>query len=302
MDIRRLEVFHSLMKTRSFSNTAEELLLSQPTISGHIKTLEEQIGARLFDRSGREVIPTTAAEVLIEYAARILETRVEAIHAMERFTGHIGGRLKLGGSTIPGGYFLPMVMGGFRRRYDEAYLALVLDDTKGIIDRILSGDIEIGVVGARLSREQLEYTSLVQDEMVLVIAPNHPQAGTASIKNPRHLKKVPFILRESGSGTRTTMVRALKEIGLDLQDLNVIAEMGSTEAVRQAVKAGLGASIVSRVAVAEEIKMGMLKIIHLPDLNLKRSFDIVTHKLRTRSPLCEAFLNYLREYNFQGIS
>jgi len=98
------------------------------------------------------------------------------------------------------------------------------------------------------------------------------------------------------------MVRALKEIGLDLQDLNVIAEMGSTEAVRQAVKAGLGASIVSRVAVAEEIKMGMLKIIHLPDLNLKRSFDIVTHKLRTRSPLCEAFLNYLREYNFQGIS
>ncbi|MBW2091984.1 MAG: LysR family transcriptional regulator [Deltaproteobacteria bacterium] len=296
MDIRRLEIFCKLMETRSFSRTAEEISIRQPTVSGHIKTLEEEIGARLFDRDGREVLPTSTAEVLYDYAQRILNLRTEARYAIDQFMGRIGGHLKLGGSTIPGGYILPIVMGNFHEQYKEAHLSLTLDDTSGIVDRVLNGEIEIGVVGAKLPNENLEYRFLVKDEMVLIIPPNHPWSVSGVIPEVRDLTKTHFIMREQGSGTRATMLNALKRHGIGIEDLHVVAEMGSTEAVRQAVKAGLGVSILSRTAVTDEIVFNRLKAIEVQGLNLKRQFYIVLHKKRTRSPLCQVFLEHMEKH------
>lgn len=295
MDLRRLEIFCKLMETRSFSRTAEEISIRQPTVSGHIKTLEEELGARLFDRHGREVLPTSAAEVLFGYAQRILQLRTEAVYALDQFMKRVSGQLKLGGSTIPGGYILPVIMGKFHQQYKEAYLSLILDDTTGIVNRVLDGEIEIGVVGAQLSHENLDYRPMVEDEMVLIAPPDHPLARAGTLQNVRDLTQTLFIIREKGSGTRTTMLAALKNHGLEPEDLNVIAEMGSTEAVRQAVKAGLGVSILSRIAVADDIKFNLIKDIKVPGLNLKRLFYIVIHKKRTRSPLCQVFLEYMEK-------
>ncbi len=293
MDMRRLEVFCKLMETRSFSRTAEELSLRQPTVSGHIKSLEELVGVRLFDRHGREVIPTSAADLLYSYADRILRLRTEAGHAMDRFKGRIGGELKLGGSTIPGGYILPAIMGQFHEKYSDAYLNLVIDDTRGIVDRVLSGKIEIGVVGARTARNNLKYEPLMNDEMVLVSPMNHPWAAAGILENIKDLRDAAFIMREQGSGTRSTMLEALSLHGIGIDDLELVAEMGSTEAVRQAVKAGLGVSILSKIAVEDEIRFNLIKRVEVPGLNLTRTFYLVTHQSRTRSPLGQAFIEFL---------
>ena len=293
MDLRRLEVFSKLMAVRSFSRTAEELGLTQPTVSGHIKTLEEEIGLRLFDRYGRKVLPTSAAVVLLEYAQRMLELRVEAEYALDQFKGKMSGRLKLGGSTIPGGYILPVMISGFRKKYPEARLNLVLGDTQAIVNRVMGGEIEIGVVGARVAYDELEYTPLVQDEMVLVMQPDHPWAENHAPISVRDLASVPFVIREKGSGTRTAMLAALGAHQMGVNDLNVVAEMGSTESVLQGVKAGLGVSILSRLALAEEVRFHLVKVVPIPDLDLCRKFFVVAHKKRTRSPLCQTFLEYL---------
>jgi DNA-binding transcriptional LysR family regulator len=303
MDMRRLEVFCKLMETRSFSRTAEEISLRQPTVSGHIKSLEDLIGVRLFDRHGREVIPTSAADLLYTYARQILRLRTEARYALERYQGRVGGELKLGGSTIPGGYILPTIMGRFHTKYTDAYVSLVIDDTQGIVDRVLAGKIEVGVVGARIAQDYLQYEPLMKDEMILVTPMNHPWAETGILVKIENLRRAAFIMREQGSGTRSTMLEALSEQGLTINDLEVVAEMGSTEAVRQAVKAGLGVSILSRRAVEDELRFNLIKHIKVPGLNLTRTFFLVTHRSRTRSPLGQAFIEFLEEEskNRQGV-
>ncbi len=294
MDLHRLEVFCKLMAFRSFSRTAVEMGLTQPTVSGHIKTLEEELELRLFDRYGRQVMPTSAAHVLLDYAQRMLELRQEAHYALEQFKGLMKGRLRLGGSTIPGGYILPVVIGRFGGVYPEARVTLILGDTHAIVNRILEGDIEIGMVGAVVSSDDLEFTPVVEDEMLLAVPPDHPWAGRDKPLPVRELAKTPFIMREEGSGTRAAMVSALAESGVSPSELNVVAEMGSTEAVLHGVKAGLGVSILSRFALDGPCNFNLVKIVPVAGLNLRRQFYAVSHKKRTHSPLCLTFLEFLK--------
>ena len=293
MDLRRLEVFYKLMETRSFSKTAQELNLTQPTVSGHIKTLEEQIGLTLFDRHKRLVRPTGAAQVLLEYARSILELHREAVFALEKHRGRISGDLVLGGSTIPGAYILPSVIGRFHRIYEETRMKLIIDDTIGIIERVASGDIELGIVGAVHERDYLDYEALVEDRMVLAVPTNHPLTRPGRPVEVKDLSETPFIIREDGSGTKTSMLKALAHWDLMEKELNVVAEMGSTEAVRQAIKAGLGVSILSRVAVEDVERSGLVKIIPVEGLDLSRQFYLVTSRRKSRSPVGAAFLEFL---------
>jgi DNA-binding transcriptional LysR family regulator len=294
MDLRRLQVFVKLMQTRSFSKAGQELNLTQPTISGHIKSLEQVIGLQLFDRHRRKVNPTAAAAVLLDYAERILELHREAGYALEKFRGRISGRLTVGGSTIPGSYILPAVMGRFHRLYEETYLNLVLDDTIGIVERVSEGDVEMGVVGARYEREDLSFDPLIEDQMVLAVAHDNPLGKKSGTIDMADLIREPFIIREDGSGTRTAMLSALAKLGVSVKDMNVVAEMSSTEAVRQTIKAGMGVSILSRIAVEEDMQAGSIRTIPIHGLELRRMFFLVLHQRRTRSPALGAFIEFLR--------
>ena len=189
------------------------------------------------------------------------------------------------------------MIGRFHAKYTDAYVSLVIDDTQGIVDRVLTGKIEAGVVGARIAQDYLQYTPLMKDEMILVTPMNHPWAETGVLEKTENLCRAAFIMREQGSGTRTAMLEALSAQGVTSSDLNVVAELGSTEAVRQAVKAGLGVSILSRRAVEDDLRFNLIKHIKAPGLNLKRTFLLVTHGSRTRSPLGEAFIEFLKEKN-----
>jgi DNA-binding transcriptional LysR family regulator len=292
VDLRQLEVFARVVELRSFSRAAEALHLTQSTVSEHVRLLEEEIGARLFDRLGRETLPTRAGELLFGYAQRMLALRVEAVQGLQQFLGQIAGTLTVGASSIPGEYVLPPLIGAFREKFPRVSIALQIADTKGIVEAVLEGRVELGMVGARPDQRALNAVELMPDELVVVVPPRHPWVGRKEV-TVEDLKAEPLIVREPGSGSRDAVEKALEAAGLGLDGLQVIAEMGSTSAIKQAVKAGMGVSLMSRRAVDDESRSGLLGSVRIKDLPVTRHFYVVTHASRSRSPLCQAFLDFL---------
>jgi DNA-binding transcriptional LysR family regulator len=294
MDLHRLEVFCKVYELRSFSRGGKACMLSQPTVSEHIRYLETFLDVQLFDRLGREVVPTRAGEILYAYARRMLNLRREATRTLELYRGKMSGELELGGSTIPGQYILPSLIGKFKQTFTDIRIKLVIADTMNITNMVLESSLELGVVGARIKNSKLEFDQLFDDELILVISPNHQWAERSSI-SLNELAYVPFIMREQGSGTRMMMLQILEQADFDPQRLNVVAEMGSTDAIRQAVKADVGVSILSRRAVADDLNFRKLRQIPIKNISFTRHFYLVTHKKRSRSPLGEAFVAFLAD-------
>ena len=293
MDLWQLQIFCKVVELKSFSKAGEAVHLSQPTVSSHIKDLEDHFGTRLVDRMSRQAQPTKAGELLYDYAHRLIVLRDKAEAAMAEFNGKIKGHLVMGGSTIPGGYLLPRIIGLYSKAYPEVRISLIVADTSQIIDKVLSGRIEAGVVGAKTNDKLLEQTALIDDEMRLVVPADHPWARRQRVKI-KELLKEPFIVRELGSGTLRSIEQQLQNKGYAISDFKVVAEMGSTEAVRQAVKNKVGLSILSTIAVADEIRSGQLKAVAIEGLSLRRSFYLTTHRQRTPSPLCRSFIDFLK--------
>lgn len=292
MDLKQLEIFTKIVELKSFSKAAESVYLTQPTVSGHVQSLEEELGMQLLDRLGREVVPTKAGKVLYEYARRMTALRDESRQALDQIMGLMKGEVVLGGSTIPGEYLLPGIIGKFREKYPEISAVLKIGDTTDIIDMVLAGECEIGVVGSRVDDNRLEYIEFVKDELVLIAGNKYPFPKKNEI-TAKELGSVPFIMRERGSGSRMTIEKRLSEMGVELSGINIVAEMGSTEAVKQAVKAGLGVSLVSSFAVSEDVRHKTLKKIPFKGKRFLRNFYIVSHRVRTMSPIGRAFLEFL---------
>ncbi len=292
MDARQLEIFVKVAELGSFSRAAEALFLTQPTVSEHIRGLEEELGVRLLDRLARGAAPTKAGQLLLGYARRILELHREARQAVDQFQGRMSGELVIAASTIPGEYVLPAFIGRFKEKYPDISISLLIGDTQRVVEWVLEGRAELAVAGAQIDQRALEYRELMPDELVLVVAAAHPWHGkkTATLEEVR---AEPLIVRERGSGSRYALERALAEVGLDLSDFRVVGEMGSTQAIKQGVKAGVGISLISKRAVAEECQHGTLHCVKVKDLRFSRAFYLVTSTTRSRSPLAEAFRAFL---------
>lgn len=296
LDLWHVEVFYHVAKHRSFSKAAEALRLTQPTVSGHIKALEEHMALVLFDRLGRDVRLTRAGEVLYEYAKRLLATKTAALQALQELQEGLRGELVIGGSSIPGQYVLPWVLGHFQPRYPGITVVLSVTDTMETLNRIVRGDVELGLVGATVSHPQIVYRPFTEDELVLAVASEHPWATLRTVPAAMLLEQ-PFVQRERGSGSRLVVEQALKAHGLDPARLTVIAEMSTTEAIKQAVKAGIGVSIISRLALSDEIRAGSICTVALDQLTIRRHFSIVRHKAHSLSPLAQTFERFLHDFD-----
>ncbi len=288
MDLRRLEVFAKVAELGSFSRAAETLALTQPTVSEHVRALEEELGVQLLDRLGRGAVPTPAGRLLLGYVRRLLALAAEARQAIDQFQGRMRGELVVGGSTIPGEYLLPALIGRFKGKYPDISISLLVGSSRQVSDWVEEGRVELGVVGARPATRALVARELMADDMVIVVPRDHPWAGrgTAALADVR---TEPLIMRERGSGSREALERALDAVGLGLGAFRVVGEMGSTQAVKQAVRAGVGIAFVSKRAVEDECRAGLLTCVRVRDLTVARSFYLVTHRERTRSPLAQAF-------------
>ncbi len=286
-------VFCKVVELKSFTKASEAVLLSQPSVSESIRLLEEAFGVKLLDRLGREVLPTPAGQILHQYARRILQLRDAAVQAIEDFKGNLSGTLHLGASTIPGAYILPRFIETFKANHPSIRVALKIAGTSQVAQNLLDGDLELGIIGARWKDHLLDSEEIFADELILAVFPGHPWAGRKTVP-VQSLKDEPFILREAGSGTRLVMTQALKDHGFDPAQLTAVAEMGSSEAVRQSVKSRLGISILSSLAVQEDLATGNLVQVGIEGLRMPRPFYLAQRKGRQLTPLAQAFLNHLK--------
>jgi DNA-binding transcriptional LysR family regulator len=294
MDLWQLNIFCKVVELKSFSLAGKTVHLSQPTISSHIKDLEDHFGCRLIDRMVKEAVPTKAGELLYGYASRLIALKDEAETALAEFHGKIKGQLIVGGSTIPGVYILPKIIGAFIQRYPDVTISLINGDTKEINNHIIGGYLELGVVGAVAADNRIFQEKLLGDELRLVLPAGHKWENRKEIR-PEMLSKEPFISRELGSGTLSSIQESLNNIGYSLSDLNIVSEMGSTEAVIQGIKSKVGISILSPVAITEELRTGQLKALAVQGLDLKRNFYISYHKQRSGSPIGRKFIQFLKD-------
>ena len=288
MDLRQLEIFVKVAELGSFSRAADSLFLTQPTVSEHIRTLEDELGVRLLDRLGRGAAVTKGGALLLTYAQRMLALSREARQAMESFQGRMSGELLVGASTIPGEYILPALIGRFKEKFPDIAITLLIGGSRAVIDWVMEGRAEIGVVGARSTHRSVEVRELFPDDIVLIVGAGHPWQGRKQV-TLEELRAEPLLLRERGSGTRSALESALEAAGVDLAVCRVVGEMGSTQAIKQAVKASVGVSLLSRRAVEEECRAGSLFSLRVKDLKISRAFYLATHRERSRSPLAEAF-------------
>ena len=290
---RELEIFCKVVELASFSKAAEEVFLVQASVSERIASLEKKIGTRLLDRLGRKVIPTAAGEILHKHATLLLEMKETAQLEIEKFLGLEQGEISMGGSTIPGEYILPELIGRFSEKHPQLSVKLIIADSFEIENRVLAGRLELGVIGSKSSHPNILCKKLWEDELVLAVPIGHPWFQRKAVSLPE-LLKIPFILREEGSGTLKMLEAYLRESGEDgTNALQVAARFGSSTAVKEGIKSGLGLSILSERAIDTEIKAGLLKALKVKGLSMSRNFFLIRNKLRIASPACQAMLNFL---------
>jgi DNA-binding transcriptional LysR family regulator len=294
MDLWQLHIFCRVVECKSFSKAAEAVHLSQPTVSSHIKDLEEHFKCLLIDRLSKEASPTAAGRLLYGYARKMLALRDETEAALAQHEGKMQGSLVIGGSTIPGGYLLPRLIGKFKIRYPEIRPSLIIADTQRIVAGVVEGTIEVGVVGAELRDKNILQERLIEDQLRLIVPAGHPWSGLKKVLLGQLLSE-PFIVRERGSGTLRSIQESLSRQGRSVEELNIVAEMGSTEAVRQGIRDRIGVSILSTLAVTEDLESGALKALRVEGLDLTRGLYLTLHRQRSLSPLTAAFVAFIKD-------
>ncbi len=292
-DFRQLEIFCRVVELKSFSKAADAVFLAQPSVSERIATLEERVGTQLLDRLGRQVVPTAAGKLLYNHACLLLDMKKDACNEIQSFLGTKQGEIHIGGSTIPGEYIFPKILENFRIKHPLVTVTLTISDTSDIEKRVIDGNFELGVIGSKSTSDRLICRELWKDELVLAVPTEHKWAGKKQVSF-ENLSKEPLILRETGSGTLKIIKEYLKmPHAKDINSLNIVARLGSSTAVKEGIKSGLGISILSLRALDTELKTGILKALKIENLTMQRKFYLIRDKRRNVSPLCRAMLDFL---------
>jgi len=290
MTLRQLESFLAVAREGSFTRAAKRIHLSQPTLSERIRDLETEMGKQLFSRRRRQVTLTEAGRVLEPYAAQIVAASESATQAMSALDGLRHGSLTIGASTTPGIYVLPRIIGRFRARHPGIALTLRIANSRTIEERVRAGHLDLGVVGGHvLGAGERCLTAGLLDELVLVVARGHPWAKRRSIDVTRFSQQ-PILMREEGSATRYVTERALQKAGVQCR---AAMEFDHTEAIKQAVMAGLGVALVSVHAVRGEVAARKLVALRVRGLALRRHFHVIHAEGHPVSPSAQAFVRLL---------
>lgn len=289
-----LRTFYILANEQSFSNAAKILYLSQPAVSHQIQSLEEYLETRLFNRIKGKVSLTSSGEILFKYAEKILALYQEAEKEIENLTESKRGQLIIGASTTIGQYFLPPILGNFKDLHPKIEIFLTNANTEVICSQLLNNLIDLGLVEGPVRHKDILVEKFIEDELIIITSPKHRWQEKEKI-DKEEFKKEPIILREPGSGTRKVIEDRLNKARIKLTDLNIKMELGSSEAIKAAVEAGLGIAIVSQWAVLKEKKLGSLKILRLNDISFKRDFAIILKKGQFKTKIMDHFLSFLKE-------
>ncbi len=295
LDLYKLEIFYWVSELKSFSHAAELLSLRQPTISAHVQELEEAVGGKLLYRIPGKVSLTPLGQMLADRAKNLLAFKREMLAAVEQFHGTLSGELWVGGSNIPGEYLLPRKLGAFVKENPAVKPILRIRDSAGVVEDLLDGKVEIGFVGFKENNVSLTFEKIWRDEMVLAVPKGHSWGGRKFVKlDELHGER--FIAREIGSGTLNSFRQLLAKSRKSADRvLNISMELGSTEAVKEALTAGFGISILSRISIRRELEEGSLVEVPIRGMKMERDFFQVYHSRRPLHPIAQAFRAFLKE-------
>lgn len=277
MDDFRLKVFVSAAKNLNFSKCAQQMHISQPAVSKHISEIEGRFGVSLFSRSNGGVSLTKAGRVLLGHAEHLLASYKDMEYEMGLLANATRGNMRIGASTTVAQYVLPPVLARFIERFDGVEVSMRAGNSEAVEQWLLGGDIDLGFVENTSRRPGLHYEHLMDDELVLVSATGGRFRDTDSV-SVSELGHIPLVLREDGSGTREIIASRLAQAGLRLQDMNIVIELSSTEAIKSFVRSSDSAAIVSVVAVRDELAEGSLKVIDMEGVDMRREFASVARQ------------------------
>ena len=295
MDLWQLHIFVSVVDNKSFSKASESINLSQPTVSSHIKELETYFQCTLLDRLGKTTEPTQAGKLLYAHAREILALKERAESSLFDFLGKAKGSLIIGGSTIPAGFIIPRMIGPFTTSFPGVSVELKAGDTFQIISDIAAGKIEAGIVGAETHDPAVQQEKLIPDQMKLIVPPGHKWAGKAEV-SCEALTSERMINREKGSGTWQSIINSMIRSGFNPNDLSTGITMGNTISVIQGILNGVGISILSTIAVQDDIDKGRLSALSVKELDLDRFFYLTFPARRSLSPICKKFIAFTRHF------
>ena len=288
----RLYIFKTVVDRKSFSLAAQDLYMTQSAVSQYIGGLEAYYGLRLFDRMHRRISLTEAGERLYRYAVEIEKICQEADKEMRSLAGSVSGRLHIGASLTIGEYLLPKLLAGFNQLYPSVDIAMDIFNTDQITHMVLEGQVDAGFIEGMMDLPAaLDSHECGRDELIIIA----PGTGTQSdeIASIEMLMDKRWIVRESTSGTRTIFETFLRKHAYDPSALNVGMELGSTQAIKEAVKAGLGIAPISSLAVADEVSRGEFIILPLMEGPIKRSFSLITNRDKFKTYTTEKFLEFV---------
>lgn len=288
---RRLQVFYTVAKQLSFTKASELLFMTQPAVTFQVKQLEEQFNTRLFERSHSKISLTPAGEIAMEYAERILNLSGEMETRIGEMTGQVGGTLLLGASTTIAEYLLPRMLGEFKNAYPNVHTRLMVANSESVAEKVLDHSLDAGLIETSLQHPQLHAHACCNDELVLICSPQHELSQQLSIA-PEQLVLHPYITREAGSGTREVVDDFLRQAGVAPENLDIVMELGSQEAIKGAVEAGLGVAVMSRASIVKELRLQDLMAIPL-EPRLVRPLSVIYIPGKFRSRLLQTFLDFV---------
>ncbi len=289
---RRLQVFYTVAKQLSFTKAAELLFMTQPAVTFQVKQLEEHFNTRLFERSHGKISLTPAGELALDYAERILNLTAEMEARISELTGQVSGPLLIGASTTIAEYMLPRLLGEFKQKHPETQARLTVANSETIERKVADHTLDIGLIESPSHHPNLVTQVCCEDELVMICAPFSELAKRSSV-TPEQVASQPYISRETGSGTRECIDEYFRSNGVNLDEMNLVMELGSREAIKGAVAAGLGVAIVSSTTVAKEVRLGELVAIPLQP-PLRRQLSLVYPQEKFRSKLLQSFIDFLQ--------
>jgi len=292
LNIPQLRTFLSVIEHGSFSAAAKALGVSQPAVTMQIQALEADLGVTLLDRRQRGVRLTEAGEALRPHARKVIAQLEAARTEMESLEDRVTGRLAVAASTTPGQYILPRIMGEFLAAYPEVSLALTIGDTAQVIEAVEAGEAALGMAGAEVKGAKVDYEAVGFDDLVMICPPGHALAAHRTV-GVDDIAETPIIMREHGSGTRIVTEDTFRAAGIEPGDLPVVMELGSSEAIVNAVEGGMGIAVVSRLVAEKAIQLGSVSVVPATEFEVRRPLYLVTGR-RTPSRAAEELGAMLR--------
>ncbi|TDF98323.1 selenium metabolism-associated LysR family transcriptional regulator [Paenibacillus piri] len=294
LNFHQLHIFYTVAEKGSFSHAAQALHMTQPAVTMQVQALEDYFGTKLFHRTTKKIELSEAGRTLMPYAKRSIDLMKETDVSMSKFTHMLEGRLHLGASMTVGEYILPRLLGPFGKEYPNISVSMKVINTRQILDEVLNHQLNFGLVEAEIDHPDVHTEAVLNDELVLIMPPDHPLAQVPVV-TMNDVLEYPFVLREQGSGTRRVMEEELARAGWDPGAMKIVNELGSTGAVKSAVEAGLGISILSQSSLKHEVALGVLTVRKIEEICFSRSFYAIYLNSTLLPISAVTFVTFLRE-------